>query len=232
MARVIYSYPVSEIIGSIGGITFQHNSSGKIARSKPNMTVNPSPAQALQHGKISTLVALWPTLTIAEKTSWTTNLAGHLHVTPWGESKTLNGYQWFLSCNLNLLLADIAARKTAPSWSVIAPPVAFTLTYNSNNLYFGFGDTYSVIPNYLFIYLTLPLRQSSIKLRRSLFLVSVNKTLNDSYLIVTSEFENLAHVIWTDFYSSAHANLIGRIIVVEAGTGLASSFTSSITKVG
>jgi hypothetical protein len=231
MARVIYAYPVSELIGSIGGVTFQRNSSGKTARSKPNMTMNPSPGQAVQQYNLSRLVAFWPTLSQAQKDTWTTYLVPHPHVTPWGESKLLNGYQWFLSCNLNMLLANEGPTPVAPSWYVVSPPPVFTLTAVIGNLYAHFAAPWSVTPDHIFVYLTLPLRQSSLKLRRSLFLIDINDTFNDDDLILTSFFESLINVVWADFFNTADANIICRLMVIRKGSGLASPFTSGIVKI-
>ena len=160
-----------------------------------------------------------------------TELVPHLHTNPWGDQKTLNGYQWFMSCNLNLLLAGEATRNTSPVWAIIAPPAVFTLLADVDNLTAHFAAPWSVIPDHIFVYITLPIRHASLKLRRSLFLIDINDTFNDDDLILTSLFETLANVTWADFFNTSDANIICRLIVVETGTGLASSFTSSIVKV-
>jgi hypothetical protein len=231
MARVVYGESITELIGSIGGITFQRNASGPIARLKPKPPVNPSEGQSKQQHLLGTLVSHWPTLSSAEKTSWDDFAAAHNHFTPWGDEKTLNGFQWFVSCNLNLLLADEAIIDTAPAFASISPPDAFTLTADADSLNLIWASAFTVAPDYLFIYLTLPIRHSSLKLRRSMFLVKIDDTFNGTDLDITSEFEDLANVTWADFYSGSECNIIARIIVVESGTGLASQFTSSLVKI-
>ncbi|GAH48125.1 unnamed protein product [marine sediment metagenome] len=42
MARVTYGGGVTEFAGSIGGVTFQRNASGYIAKLRSNPTVNPT----------------------------------------------------------------------------------------------------------------------------------------------------------------------------------------------
>lgn len=231
MARVIYGEPITELIGSIGGITFQHNSSGTIARLKPQPPVNPSAGQSDQQHLLGTLISYWPTLSSANKTTWKNFAIAHNHFTPWGEEKTLNGYQWFLSCNLNLLIAGESIIDTAPAFTSVAPPDAFTLTAAALTLKLIWASAFSVAPDYLFIYITLPIRHASLKLRRSMYLIKVDDTFNDTELDITSLFETLANITWADFYSVSECNLIARIIVVEADTGLASQFTSSLVKI-
>jgi hypothetical protein len=231
MARVIYGESITELVGSIGGITFQRNNSGTIARLKPKPPVNPSQGQSDQQHKLGTLVSYWSTLSSADKTSWDNFAAAHNHFTPWGEEKTLNGYQWFLSCNLNLLLAGEAIIDTAPAFSSISPPDAFTLTADADSLDIVWPGAFTVAPDYLFIYLTLPIRHSSLKLRRSMFLVKIDDTFDDVSMDITSEFETLANVDWATFFAGSECNIICRILVVETGTGLASQFTSSLVKI-
>ena len=232
MARVIYGESITELIGSIGGITFQRNASGTIARLKPKPPVNPSQDQSNQQHLLGSLVSTWPTLSPVEKTSWDDFATAHNHFTPWGEEKVLNGYQWFISCNANLLIAGEAIINTAPAFTSVTPPTAFTLTAAAGSLKLIWAAPFSVASDYLFIYLTLPVRHASLKLRRSMYLVKKDDTFNAAEMDITSEFEALANITWAAFYAGSECNIIARLITVESDTGLASQFTSSLVKIG
>jgi hypothetical protein len=232
MARVTYGAMITELAGSIGGITFQKNSSGNVARLKPKQPLNPSQAQGLQEYKLGQLVSLWPTLSQANKNTWNALAAAHTKFSPWGEEKTLNGFQWFISCNRFLVLAGDSILSTAPAYASITPPDAFTLTADADSLDLVWPGAFTVVPDHLFIYLTLPIRHASIKLRRSLYLVDINDTLNAASLDITSLFETLANVTWADFYAGSEANIIARLMTVETDTGMASQFTSDLVKIG
>lgn len=231
MARVIYGESITELIGSIGGITFQRNASGTIARRKPDPPVNPSQLQSEQQYLLTKLVATWPTLTVAQKATWDALALAHDHVTPWGDIKTLNGYQWFLTCNLYCLLGSDAVQVSAPAYSPPAAPTAFTLVASAGDLLCTWGAAYTAVPDHLFIYLTLPLRHNSLKLRKSTYLVSVNNVHNAATLSVKALFESLAGVVWADFYGSAEANIICRLLRVKDNTGMTSAFTTALVKV-
>ncbi|GAI55212.1 unnamed protein product, partial [marine sediment metagenome] len=84
--------------------------------------------QSKHQTNLAKLVAFWPTLSQANKDSWTENLVPYLHTTPWGDTKTLSGYQCFLSVNLNRLLYGYAAMAGSPVYHSYSPPPAFTLT--------------------------------------------------------------------------------------------------------
>lgn len=232
MARVTYGAMITELAGSIGGVTFQKNSSGSIARLKPNMTVNSSPAQALQQGKLNQLTALWPTLSIADKDSWSTFASAHNHINPWGETKILNSYQWFLSSNLNKLQAGEAAITTAPAWTVIGAPDSFTFVTTALDFKVDFGGIVDYTGFWTFVYITPPIRQSSMKLRRSTFLLKIVDNLNSQYIDVKASYEALFNVTWSALQASGECTIICRILKLEKLTGLASPFSSAILKLG
>ena len=104
MARVTYGAGVTDYKGSIGGVTYQNNASGAIARLRTKATVNPTASQAAYQNRLSYLVSLWASLTQLQKDAWDTFAAANDHTTPWGDIKTLSGYQWFMSCNLRRML--------------------------------------------------------------------------------------------------------------------------------
>ena len=232
MARVTYGSGVTELAGSIGGVTYQKNASGNIAKLRSNPTVNPTILQSAQQQKVAYLVAYWPTLSQANKDLWDAFAIAHDHTTPWGEIKTLSGYQWFMSCNLYRLYSSATAMDSPGGWLNAPPPAQFTLVATVNYLRVEWVPAFDP-DRQLAFYLSLPLRQSSLKLRRSLYIVAdrgADVPIDDYDL--TSEFETLAGVTWADFYNSANCSIICRIIHGYFYLGQFSSFTSAIVKIG
>lgn len=231
MARVTYGSGVTEFAGSIGGVTFLRNASGPIVKLRSRPLVNPSPDQSTYQTNMSTLVAYWPTLSQANKDLWDAFAVAHDHTTPWGESKTLSGYQWFLSCNLNILRVEQSIISAPPVWEAFSPPDTFTLTATATYLRCNWSPAYDP-SGVLELYLTLPLRQSSLKLRRSLFFVGERQPGDPlTTLVLTTHFQTLANIAWAAFFASANCSIICRMVEGSASRGLYSSFTSSIVKI-
>ena len=232
MARVTYGSGITELAGSIGGVTYQKNASGNIAKLRSNPIVNPTSRQAVHQNNMAKLVAFWPTLSQADKDLWNDLAAAHLHTTPWGREKTLSGYQWFLSVNLYRMQFGYGASPAPIHWVAYTPPDAFTLVATATYLRCEWAPTYTST-GYNKFYLTLPLRQSSLKLRRSLFYVTLSpwQTPYDFY-VLTPHFEALTGVTWADFYNNANCSIICRISNGSRAYGHWSSFTSAIVKIG
>jgi hypothetical protein len=231
MARVTYGSGVTELAGSIGGVTYQKNTSGNIAKLRPKPTVNPSALQAEYQTNMATLVSFWPTLSQANKDTWDAFAIAHNHTTPWGETKTLSGYQWFLSVNLNRLLSDLAILSTAPAWPTIPAVPDFTIQVSATYIRLYWNPAFTPY-GWWILYVTLPLRQSSIKLRRSLFLLSVVKSAAAvTTYDFTSLYETFANVTWASFYGSADCSIIARVKQLSPTHGITSAFASAIVKI-
>jgi len=230
MARVTYGSGVTELAGSIGGVTYQKNASGNIAKLRSNPTVNPTARQAGYQTNMAYLVSFWPTLSQDNKDRWDAFAIAHTHTTNWGEVKTLSGYQWFLSCNLNRLVEYDSIVPAPPAWVAYPPPDAFTLAVTVDHIRPEWAAPWTSAgwPRF---YLSLPLRQSSLKLRRALFFVKSGGwmvPLNNYDL--TTEFEALTGVTWAAFFNSANCSIICHITDCGIATGLNSAFTSAIVK--
>lgn len=231
MARVTYGSGVTELAGSIGGVTYQKNTSGNIARLRPKPVVNPTALQAKYHTNMSFLVSYWPTLSQANKDQWDAFAIAHDHTTPWGEIKTLSGYQWFMSVNLIRRKFGLIPSSSPPAWQGLSPPDSFTLVATATYLRCEWSPAYDPVQALSF-YLTLPLKQSSLKLRRSLFYI-VYRTAGAAldYFDLTSYFQTLANITWPAFYASADCSIICRITHGNGSIGLYTSYTSAIVKI-
>jgi len=231
MARVTYGGGVTEFAGSIGGVTFLRNASGPIVKLRSNPPVNPSPDQSTYQTILALLVAHWPTISQANKDTWNVIAAAHDHTTPWGETKTLSGYQWYLSCNLFRYAYYGTITDGSYAWQAPAPPDSFTIEVDPTYIRCAWSPNYD--PTWsLFVYASLPLRQSSIKLRRSLFLIKRVLDLGSvANYDITSEIETLFNVDWGTFYASADCSIIIRLRHGLISQGWMSAFTSAIVKI-
>ena len=231
MARVTYGAGVTDYKGSIGGITYQNNVSGSIARLRTRATVNPTAQQASYQNRLAYLVSLWPTISQVQKDAWDTFAAANNHTTPWGDIKTLSGYQWFLSCNLRRMLYHATAITVVPVWAIQAPPDAFTIETAAGYIRAAWAPNYNA-PLDLIAYCSLPLRQSSLKLRRSLFWIKNYSAAPDmSNWDLTAEIAVLMNVTWATFYANSTCNIIIRILQGDFAKGLFSSYVSAIVKI-
>ncbi|MDO9579209.1 MAG: hypothetical protein Q7J06_01370 [Bacteroidales bacterium] len=231
MARVTYGALITELAGSIGGITFQRNSSGNVARLKPNMPVNPSADQASQQKHLIALVVAWSALSDANKISWNDLAAAHDHVTPWEETKTLNGFQWFISSGLNMKAMFLAPLSTAPAWATINALPDFVLSASAISLLCTWSPPVDVTGFRVHFYATPPLRQSSLKLRKSNFVIrKINITSLTTQELITY-YQSQFGVTWSVIYANANCSIIVRAKLIEESSGLAGPYSTQLIKI-
>jgi len=230
MARVTYGALITELAGSIGGITFQKNGSGNIARLKPNMPMISSPAQAEQQYKLSSLVAQWAALTLIQQTSWNDFAAAHDHINEFGETKTLNGFQWFMSCNLNLYTIEEDLILTAPAWYAVPPPSTFGFYVDDSNFDLEPDAAWSPAGCYTVCYVTSPIRQAAEKIKKSTYYLKYWDSHFANAQSIKNPYRWLFNLVWMDFYNTAVCTIVVRIKNVQTISGLSSTYTSNIVK--
>lgn len=224
MARVTYGSEITELTGSIGGTTFQRNFSGNIVRSKPNKIINPSNLLGNKQLFLSSLVTYWNQLTSIQKSGWNDLAAAHDHTDPWGNIRTISGYQWFLSNNLNLAVINAGRIDDAPSYLLPDPPPNYALLFQTTELLIAFTESYDPDPYVLVIYATPPVRTTSSKSRIATFIVDVGSTPTGANLDIASQYEakfgyTLAQLLTYEYFS-----IVTRLCVIDPATGFRSTY--------
>lgn len=141
MAKVIYSPIVTELNGSIGGMTFQNNGSGSIARLKPKKAKTNTQNQRNQQPRLKEIQSQWQQLSLENKQLWNEFASINKKIGLNGQEKTLTGYQWFLTINQNRALFNDDYLLVPPEYEVVNP---------INNVNFNFTNdilSFALEPN-------------------------------------------------------------------------------------
>ncbi len=99
MASIQLSSLVTDITGSIGGTTFSRNRSGLTAKAKLTGKRSTTARQQIQLQNNNELRQQWAVLTVTEKQVWNEYALVNTKVNRYGRTKTLTGFNWFLSVN-------------------------------------------------------------------------------------------------------------------------------------
>lgn len=228
MARVTYGSGVTEFKGSVGGVTFQRNTSGPIIKHKTYFPNSPSEAQAIYQRNLAYLVSKWSTLTSTQRAAWDTYAAAHDHTNPWGEVRTISGYQWWLSQSLDQLIFGYSYPTTPQTWGTPSPCDQFTLSASSSYLKLLWSPSYEFLNGTNLMYVSPPLKQGNLNIRRNLFTLQTIGSSTYSEIDITSAFESYFNVTWSTFYASAKCFIIVRIRIIDETYLTSSAFTSAL----
>lgn len=101
--------------GSVGGLTLSRNSAGMYFRAR-TIPVNPATAQQVEIRTIlGNLAAAWQTLTVAQRTAWTTYATNVPIVGKLGDPLTLTGQQMYIRCNSARVQAGLDRVDAGPT---------------------------------------------------------------------------------------------------------------------
>jgi len=153
MARVRLGPVVTDIAGSIGGLTIQRNKFGITARSKPLPIRKNTTSQLIIRIHLRTIQNAWRALTDAQRLQWDRfpNFSGQ--TIRRDKSVLISGYNLYLIYQLYRLLNDQELYTTIAYAPLPGIPVFEELSYSTGILYAGFSDP--VDPAELFFILKL-----------------------------------------------------------------------------
>jgi len=231
MAIVTYGALVTELTGSIGGLTFQRNCAGTICRSKPSVRISKSADQQIFQNRVAYLANYWFTLSQANKDTWIALAAAHDHTDHWGNTRTLNGFQWFMSCNLNLMQTGAFILDTAPAWATYNIFPDFTLEVTSDYLRCHMSTSYSQAGVYLFAYATPLIRRVSTLIHNDFFCLMAQVIEDTYYVYIDPGWCAKFDQTWSTVFANYHGNIIVHLQILGSSTGFANPFKSAIIKI-
>jgi len=220
MARVQYGVIITDLIGSIGGLTFQHIGSGKIVRIKPMPSKKSTTKQQAKHTEFTNIIRSWYALTLSDKTAWGVFAAANTKLNVWNEEKVLNAYNWFLSINSWLTLIGETPLTLPP---VYATPLAvpdYTLVFEYDELTVNWSPDFVHANEYLLLYTSPPLRSISPYDRKQLRLTSIIAPATTTSYDFETDYETTHGLTLPITGGDETLNMISAVMTVHETKGL------------
>lgn len=231
MARVTYGGLITDLSGSIGGLTFQNNPSGSICRLKPIKKKTTTLKQNVRIIDFSTMISSWYCLNLAHKLNWQIYANTYQKYDAWGRLKTLSGYNWYLSINGILDLISAVNVSNPPTHTLPDPCPNYYILSSLSDLIVIFNPEITISGHSLLIYTTPPISNYTTGFKKDLRLTSVNNTGVFNTFSIKSDWE-VAHSLSYPVGSGTYNYTIGFMIrIVRNDSGLASVGSLYITDV-
>jgi len=125
MAKVYYGSQVTDIIGSIGGLTFQTANQSTIVRGRPVSSNAPTVYQQAQNVLFGQAVSAWGALSQSDQALWSTFASAHTKVDYYGTLKSLSGYNWFVSLYITASVLSLTPLTVPPAFAAVSQPPTF-----------------------------------------------------------------------------------------------------------
>ena len=225
MARVQYGAIITELNGSIGGITFQSNAASKIARLKFSRHRKNT---AKQGGIITAFQSPFPTwgsLLPAQRAGWDAFAAANTKIDKWGVTKVLSGFNWFMSLNLNLALCGVSFISDAPVYETPLVVPYFFIQVNYNGMWINFSTAFAHASHYLLVFSTSLLRSVASANRKALRLTKIVSPGSTEQIDFADQWEATHGISIPIAGQPTQAYINVAVITIHATKGLNSAYT-------
>jgi len=223
MARIQLATPVSEISGSIGGVTFQRNRSGIIARKRPFGRKFPTPNRSTQENSFAGLQARWNGLSNAEKITWNDFADLHDRDDYYGNPHTITGCNWHNSINFNREQLGLLLYDDAPAY--ITPSAV--LNYNVLISAAGINLSFFQVPANTFdtykLFATLPTTRFSPSIQSELRFIGLVPADVAQVYSITSLWEAYFGLDVSTLYTDAPFDIGVMLVPIRESTGIGST---------
>jgi hypothetical protein len=228
MARATYGAGLTDLKGSIGGTTFQHNYTGKIVRSRP---VKSKTCFILLSGVEPAMLrrkSEWNLLSSTNKALWNTYALSYTKDNYYAETKTLNGFNWYASINNYLEKVSGPTVSAPPTRTLPLAVPTMTLTVDGNGIWFTPPTPYTLGNNALMIFTTRQTNTMFLK-QRSLFrLTSIQTNGTVTGYNLKSTWQTAHKTTYPAYTNEMNFNIIAMFVHVEKSSGLVTVGTFAI----
>jgi hypothetical protein len=220
MAKIVYT--IGELKGSIGGLTFQNNSSGHTVRQRPQTTKSSTRKQQVSHQSLQSLLWNWSQLTTTQRDNWNAFASVHTKTDKFGEVKTLTGANWFLSCNFMRILMGSALLLDPPGYDLPSDAPSFILTLTASQLLVEVTGSIDWSTMSLIIWGALPTKRQKSTINQIRKYISVQQSDPGGAMDITSEWETATGLVWNPTVQFPNANIFICLETIRKSSGITS----------
>jgi len=220
MARIVYT--IGEMMGSVGGLTFQRNSSGKIVRFRPTVGKKSTRKQQASHLSHNNLLRGWQGLTLSQKIEWNDYAGTYTKINKFGQEKQLTGANWYSSVNFWRNILSLSELVTPPTHDLPESPPNFSIEITDNSISINFLDAHDYVDSPVIIWASVPTLRNSNSINQVRKYVTIVSATPTNPLNITTNWQIATGINFTPTMTFPDANLFICLESVKASSGITS----------
>jgi hypothetical protein len=226
MAKIVYI--IGTLRGSIGGNTFQGNTSGNIVRQRPQVHRSSTNKQTSAHSNLQYWLSEWQALSGTDKADWNTFASVTPKTDKFGEVKTLTGANWFMSVNNMRVLQGLSILTSPPTYSIPPSSPTFDISIASNLLYVNYTSSFNYTDNSLLLWCSLPTTRMKPTINQLRKYLLINTTDPGSPQDITSAWETATGLIFSNVNATPNNQIFISTVPVTKAGGITGAFLSHL----
>jgi hypothetical protein len=229
MALIQLGSIVTDIKGSIGGVTFSRNRSGITAKAKLVGKKATTQKQQIELQNNNLLRQQWQALTLTQKQVWNDYASLHTKTNRYGKVKSLTGFNWFVSIQNAWFYMYGSYLLIPPAYSYPAFLPTFGVTVNPSGIFVQWSTPIDSGNLDIFIFTSSPTRATA-SLTRGLYRLTQKGVIDYSTsFFITTGWEAAHNIVWSDIATSGKFFINIQIFAISKTSGLTGT---SITSLG
>lgn len=222
MARATYGNIITDLKGSIGGFTFQHNGVAKIVHLKQRPRPRFSTKISVSHNDFFLLSQSWKALSRSEQAQWAAFALSYPKYDQFNKEHNMTGYNWYLSINKNLKTVGSEILRVPPTYTSPTTLTNFRFVVNGNGIYIISSSSLDITGYNLLLFTTAPVNFSSYNIQGSYRLTKIISTNPISQVNITSDWNSVHGLTFKDLISNCNFKIFCYVFLVDTTTGLTS----------
>lgn len=235
MAIIQLNGIISNIKGSIGGVTFSNVRAGIALkkRSVGKKSVNSKQLTALNTNKSS--ASTWRAMSYGDRENWNLFASVYSHVNRYGQTITLTGFNWFTLINTNRVLLGQPVSSVVPSYVVPDAIPSVFVTMSATSVVVTWSTPIDSSTTNILVFASVPSRSQALYNRGGYKLLNIGAISYDVSFDITTAWEYATGLVYADVVSPGGFNinvLIVPVSKISYITGVGQSSTSQLPAFG
>lgn len=223
MAIIRYGAGVTEIVGSIGGWTFQKNPTGNIIRLRPRQKKNPTEKQSIARNNHIKYLQEYQALSLEKKQLWRDYAELHNKENAFAQTKKLTGQNWFESTNHRLKSTNQAEIKIPPTYELPVTVPSYSINLTKDKFEIVLDGPFYILYTSLIISTTYPVSLITKNIQASYRLTYIENSMGYTIIDITEYFKATHKIPYPPSQNSYGFLVSVMIQTVNRKSGIASA---------
>lgn len=231
MAIIQLNGIISNIKGSIGGVTFSNVRNGIALKRKLSGKKNLSSKQLIALNKNKRANHQWTSLTFGQKNTWNDFASVYTFTNRFGQEVALTGFNWYSGINFNRIHLNQAVITVPPTYEIPAALPEFYVTMSTTSMVVQWSTDIDTATTNILLYASIPGRSQAQYNRGAYRLLDLTGIDVESSFDITAAWEAATGLTYTDISSGGVFTINVMIVPVSTSsyiTGLGQTASSQI----
>lgn len=235
MALIQTSAIISNIKGSIGGVTFSNTRGGTVAKRRLSgkKSINSKQLTALNTNKVP--VNTWNSLGFGVKEQWNDFASAYDFTDRYGTTKTLTGFNWFMQVNITRLFFSQGVLTIPPTYDIPDALPSYFVVMDSSSITVQWSLPIDDTTTEIMVYASVPSRSQAQYNRGKYKLLNIGAVDYTTSFDITTAWETATGLSYISTAGVGSCNINTLIVPVSKSSyisGLAQSATSAVPRSG